>query len=425
MRYLVVVVIAGALAMPCWAQDSGDAPEHGVARISLLKGDVTVRRGDSGELVAAELNAPLVARDHVLTDEDSRAEVQLDWANFVRIASNSEIRMAELADRDFLVQVAAGTVTFRVLRDSNSQVEISTPTVAIRPRLQGTYRVTVRDDASTELTVRSGEVEIFSGQRTDYVRAGQTLIISGDPSNPQRTYRSAIPYDEWDRWNESRDRDLERSDSYKYISRDIYGAEDLHGHGRWVYDSPYGWVWVPTVSASWAPYRVGRWSWVDYYGWTWISGDPWGWAPYHYGRWYHAPRYGWVWYPGEVRVRYYWRPALVAFFGWGSVNVGWVSLAPFEVYRPWYGRGRTVVNNVTVVNNINVINTYRNARFISGRSGVTSIVSNDFGRRRVTVNNYVVGNDRDFSRAGDAGRWLGREPSRENRQFSDRQCLVE
>src|SRR5262245_36442038 len=110
MKYLLTVVLLGAMTAPGWAQDPGDAPDHGVARISLIQGDVTIRRGDSGELVAAELNAPLVALDHVLTDDDSRAEVQLDWANFVRLASNSEVRMAELKDRDFLVQVAAGTV---------------------------------------------------------------------------------------------------------------------------------------------------------------------------------------------------------------------------------------------------------------------------------------------------------------------------
>ena len=419
MKYLMRVVLISVLAVPAWAEDPGDAPDHGVARISLLKGEVTVRRGDSGELVAAEINAPLVARDHVLTDKDAKAEIQLDWGNLVRLSEDSEVRLAELADRNFLIQVATGTVTFRVLKDSNSQVEISTPAVAIRPRMEGTYRILVLDDGSTELTVRSGEVEIFAGERTDYVRTGQTLVVSGDPSDPERIYRAGIPRDEWDRWNESRDRDLERSDSYKYVSRDIYGAEDLTGHGRWVYDSPYGWVWVPTVNAAWAPYRIGRWSWVNYYGWTWISGDPWGWAPYHYGRWYHAPRYGWVWYPGEVHVRYYWRPALVTFFGWG-VNIGWVSLAPREIYRPWYGPGRTLVNHVTVVNNVNLVGTYRNARFISGRSGITSIVSGDFGRRRVTVNNFVVGKDRDFKRVGDAGHWLSREPSRENRQFSDR-----
>jgi hypothetical protein len=271
-----------------------------------------------------------------------------------------------------------------------------------------------------KLLFGSGEAEIFAGGKSDVVHKGQTLVVSGDPENPQLAYSNAIPKDDFDKWNDARDQALDQSDSYKYVSRDIYGAEDLAGYGRWVYDPPYGWVWVPNVAVSWAPYRVGRWTWVDYYGWTWVSGDPWGWAPYHYGRWYHAPRYGWVWYPGEVHVRYYWRPALVGFFGWG-VNVGWVALAPREVYRPWYGAGRTVVTNVTYVNNINVVNTYRNARFVSGRSGVTSIVAGNFSRK-ITINNYVVAKDSDLKRAGNADRWLPHEPSRENRQFSERRA---
>ncbi|MEI9813365.1 MAG: hypothetical protein WDO18_12300 [Acidobacteriota bacterium] len=77
------------MLVPAWAQntDDGDDPDHGVARLSLLSGDVTVRRGDTGEVVAAELNAPLVALDHVLTGSGSRAEVQLDWANMIPVGS--------------------------------------------------------------------------------------------------------------------------------------------------------------------------------------------------------------------------------------------------------------------------------------------------------------------------------------------------
>src|SRR5678816_690390 len=202
MKYSLAVVLLGALVVPGWAQDPGDAPEHGVARISFLQGDVSVRRGDTGEFVAAELNAPLVALDHVVTEVDSRAEIQLDWANFVRLSSESEVRLAELKDRDFLIQVPVGTVTFRVLRDSQAQVEISTPTVAIRPRKQGTYRIMVRDDFSTEVTVRSGEAEIFAGGKSDVVHKGQTLVVSGDPENPQLAYSNAIPKDDFDKWND-------------------------------------------------------------------------------------------------------------------------------------------------------------------------------------------------------------------------------
>src|SRR5262245_20979689 len=178
MRSLMMTVLLGALTVTAWAQDPGDAPEHGVARSSTMSGDVTVRRGESGEDVAAELNAPLVALDHVYTNGGARAEIQFDSANFLRLAPDSEVRLAELADRDFLVQLSAGTLTFRVLAGSDAQPEISTPNISIRPRQQGTYRITVHDDGNTEVTVRSGEAEIYVGGGSDRLRAGQTLLVN-------------------------------------------------------------------------------------------------------------------------------------------------------------------------------------------------------------------------------------------------------
>ena len=44
------------------AQDADDL-KRGVARISLMNGDVSVRRGDSGEWVAGVVNAPLLTGD--------------------------------------------------------------------------------------------------------------------------------------------------------------------------------------------------------------------------------------------------------------------------------------------------------------------------------------------------------------------------
>src|SRR5262245_35644051 len=102
MRHQVLAVfLLGALRVPVLAQDQGDEPDHGVARISLISGDVTVRRGDSGEEIAADLNGPLVTRDHVFTDRGARAEIQLDWANMIRLAPDSEVRMAMLGDRNY------------------------------------------------------------------------------------------------------------------------------------------------------------------------------------------------------------------------------------------------------------------------------------------------------------------------------------
>ena len=154
---LRLLIVASGVVCMAWGQDPPDqeeGPGRGVARISLMNGDVSVRRGDSGEVVAAALNAPLVVEDQLLTGPDSRAEVQFDSANMVRLAPMSEVRFAELENQRYQLQVARGMVTFRVLRDSNAQVEISTPSVSVRPMQQGTYRITVREDGTTEISVR-------------------------------------------------------------------------------------------------------------------------------------------------------------------------------------------------------------------------------------------------------------------------------
>ena len=64
-------------------------PERGVARISITGGEVSVRRGDSGDWVAAVVNAPLMVEDRVSTGTGSRAEVQFDSANLVRIGAHA------------------------------------------------------------------------------------------------------------------------------------------------------------------------------------------------------------------------------------------------------------------------------------------------------------------------------------------------
>jgi hypothetical protein len=420
---------------PAWAQDDGEAPERGVARLSLINGDVSIRRGDSGDLTAAAVNAPLLATDRVLTDGSARAEVQFDAVNMIRLGPMTELRMGELAYRRYETQLASGMIMVRVMRDNDAQFEVGTPSVSVRPVRRGSYRITVFPDGSSEITVRSGEADVFTPRGSEVVRAGKTMRARGAAADPEFQIVDAPPDDDFDRWNTNRDRDLERSISSRYVPSDVYGVQDLDAYGTWVYDAPYGYVWVPRVAPGWAPYRVGRWSYINYYGWSWLSGDPWGWAPYHYGRWYYGVR-GWCWYPGAFGPRYYWSPALVGFFGWGRGfgfnlgfnfgfgNLGWVPLAPFEVYRPWYGRGfgNTIVNNTTIVNNINITNVYRNARiFNNGNSGVTSVAAGDFGRRNVDTGNFVRAGAGDLRSVGELrGGQLPMTPSPESRRFADR-----
>ncbi|MCC6294664.1 MAG: FecR domain-containing protein [Bryobacterales bacterium] len=431
----VTALLAATLSFPLRAQDDAeDDPSRGVARISLINGDVSVRRGDTGEFVSAAINSPVVALDRVVTGVNSRAEIQLDYANYMRLADDAEVRLSQLEYRRYQLQVARGLVTYSVLRDSDAQVEISTPALSVRPLKRGVYRINVRSDGTTEITVRKGEVEIFTPQGSERLKSGRTMLARGTDANPEVQVASAAGKDGWDEWNDHRNSDLDRSqnDSYRYVSRDVYGAEDLYGQGDWIYSAPYGYVWAPRVAAGWAPYRYGRWTWMDWYGWSWVSYDPWGWAPYHYGRWFYSSN-RWCWWPGGMGGRHYWRPGLVAWVGWGGGgigvgfgHVGWIPLAPYERYSPWYGRNyyggfrnrNYIDNSVTIVNNININNTYRNSRV---NNAITGINGSEFGNGR---GRYQAYNSRDLGQASVVRGQVPYAPGRESLRYSDRESRV-
>src|SRR6185312_7279659 len=373
---------------------SGDDPNRGAARISAIQGDVNVKRGDSGEVVAAVLNAPVMAQDQLQTAGGSRSEVQFDGANLVRVAPDTDLGFAVIAQGRYQLQLSSGTIIYRMLRDLRINAEIDTPSISVRPKTPGVYRISVYGDGTTAVTVRQGQAEIYSPKGSQVLQARQTMLVRGPSSDPEFQTEAEIAQDQFDDWSKNRDGTVEQAAASPYVPPEVAGAGDLNAYGTWV-PSTYGTVWAPRVAPGWAPYQYGRWVWEDYYGWTWVDYDPWGWAPFHYGRWFWNGGHGWCWWPGAVGRPHHWRPALVGFFGFGAGgvgvgigfgfgNVGWVALAPHEVWRPWYGRGwygrggynRAVTNNV-FVHNVNIYNSFRNARI---NNGVAYMNANSFGR---------------------------------------------
>jgi hypothetical protein len=345
------------------AQQQQDGPQQqgtdsaaGVARISLIHGAVSTQRGDSGDWAAAVLNTPIVSGDKVSTGDDSRAEVQLDYANILRLSNKSQATVATLTRNQIQVQVAQGIVNYDVFKDTEASAEIDTPNVAIHPaNRDGSFRIEVRPDGDTEIIVRKGEADISTPQGSTHLRQGQDAIIRGTSTDAQYKTSDAPPKDEWDRWNNDRDHTIQSAQSWSHTDRYYTGSEDLDAYGHWGNIPDYGPVWYPSVSVGWTPYRAGRWVYEPYWGWTWVSYEPWGWAPYHYGRWFQNGG-AWAWWPGPVGVGYgypyrpIWAPAYVSFFGFGGGvgfgfgfgSVGWLPLGPCDPFFPWWGgfRGR-------------------------------------------------------------------------------------
>src|SRR5439155_20003124 len=93
-------------------------PEPGVAHISLIHGEVSLQRGDSGDWAATTLNTPLVRGDQIATGEKSRTEVQLDYANVLRLAARSQAKIADLTRTRIQIQLAQGYANFSTFKGS-------------------------------------------------------------------------------------------------------------------------------------------------------------------------------------------------------------------------------------------------------------------------------------------------------------------
>ena len=129
---------------------------------------------------------------------------------------------------------AHGTVTFRVLRASNANIEVDTPSISVRPSKIGIYRISVNDSSETELTVRAGDVEVFTPKGSQWISAGQTMRARGSSADPEFQIDAAIPTDDWDRWSDSRDQVLmQGAAAYQNVPPGEYGVEDMQDNGVW------------------------------------------------------------------------------------------------------------------------------------------------------------------------------------------------
>ena len=336
---------------------SGEGPakvDQGVGRVSMIHGEVSTQRGDSGDWSAAVLNQPVVNGDKVSTGAGGRAEVQLDFANILRLGSNAQATLANFTKRNIQVQVGQGLVNYSVFGESETEPEIDTPNVALHPAHQdGVYRVEVRPDGDTIIIVRKGEAQLATPQGIANIKQGDMATVRGAGADARYKITAAPDRDDWDRWNSDRDRMIHNADAWHHTNKYYVGSEDLDAHGRWENAPDYGQVWVPNEPDDWAPYRDGNWVYEPYYGWTWVGYEPWGWAPYHYGRWMW---YGgaWAWWPGPVWgagfYRPFWAPAYVSFFGFGGGfgfgvgfgwggwgGFGWLPIGPCDRFFPWWG----------------------------------------------------------------------------------------
>jgi hypothetical protein len=374
---------------PPGAQDADDPPGR-AARLSYLSGTVSFQPGGVEDWVPATLNRPITTGDRLWTEPGARAELHLGSAA-LRLNGKTNFAFLNLRDEMTQVQISLGSLSVRLRRLADQEAfEVDTPQVAFSLLRPGEYRIDVNDQGdATIITVLGGEGEATGEGQAFTIHPREQVRITGtgaDGGQPTYDRRNAPPPDSFDLWCEDRDRREDRSQSARYVSRDMPGYADLDEYGGWRQYPEYGAVWIPGgVPPGWAPYHYGHWAWIAPWGWTWVDDAPWGYAPFHYGRWAFIAG-GWGWIPGPIAVRPVYAPALVAWVGGprfsvalsigGGPAVGWFPLGFGEVWVPSYRASPRYFNQVnvsnTVVNNVQVTNVYNNV-YVNKNVNVTNV----------------------------------------------------
>lgn len=332
-----------AILATCSAFVFAQAPGR-VGRISLTQGQVNIG-GEPGEQVdRAVVNWPVTSRNQITTGRDSRTEIRIG-STAVRLDADSALDVTELDDETLRLHLHYGSAIVRVRNvESLRGFELSTPQGIVRMQDVGRMRVDAgRRRDTTVVSVFDGVALIDGGGARLTVRAGKRAEMGSDDIRTGLAVRDG--FDEWAMLRDARD---DRSESVRYVGREMTGYEDLDQYGSWRDDAQYGPLWSPRqVSAGWVPYRDGRWTYLQPWGWTWVDNAPWGYAPFHYGRWVTVSN-RWYWAPGRNVSRAIWSPALVGWVGGDNWHVpfsgtrrptparGWYPLAPRDAYVPTY-----------------------------------------------------------------------------------------
>ncbi|MEJ6001710.1 DUF6600 domain-containing protein [Paucibacter soli] len=375
----LVLALLLSLSLGCaWADPPGR-----VARVSELNGEAWLFDVESKEWLQLGRNHTISEGDRLRTDPGARMALRIGSSS-LWVDERSDIEFSQLDDERIELRVDQGSLALR-LRNAESAAETRLRTREGRFSFEreGFYRVDALDRGSRALSWQ-GRMRFESRDGGD---ARPVWLDANEQAefwwaNGPRAERQRLEVDAFTDWALARSRSDGEAISYRYVSPEMTGAEDLDRYGRWENAPDHGPVWIPVqVAPDWAPYRDGRWVWSRHWGWTWVDDAPWGFAPFHYGRWVHY-RARWCWVPGRYVARPVYAPALVAWVGGGAVSVGisigsrhdyphygWFPLAPREVYRPSYHHSPAYVQRlnpeadpVTVLNPNGSVNkpVYRN-----------------------------------------------------------------
>jgi hypothetical protein len=239
--------------------------------VNYIEGSVSV---DGAALSASEAGQTALQQNQTLSTGNGKAEVLMSPGIFVRVGSNSEIRMISPTLIDPRIEVVHGSAMVEVdnkVKEANVSVLERDATASVLK--EGLYRF---DADQGSISVFDGKLQVSQDNQSKEIGRGKQIVLANDPKlSPVSFDRKAK--DELYAWSDVRSR---------------YLADANASSAQYVY-------------AGLGPYRGDGWYWNPYFTtWSWLPGNglfysPFGYPFYSLG---YMPYYG-GWYGGRSFYR--------------------------------------------------------------------------------------------------------------------------
>ena len=248
---LLAIALIVLIPLGLKAQDEGFYP-YSFARLNYVNGSVYIQRTADLGFEKGEINLALVQGDKIGT-EIGQAEIHFGRRNYLRLDNNTKVEFAVLpteGEERIKIHLTDGSVYFRVSQLAlDKGIEIHTPDASFYVLEEGLYRFDVKPEGETQVFVREGSLEAAAEDGSVLVRDEETLTAADGRllGDPEYGYARGDAFDDW---NGGRDAQLSERSERQYLPSEMGEyEEELDQNGHWVYERPYGNVWVPNVSS--------------------------------------------------------------------------------------------------------------------------------------------------------------------------------
>ncbi|MDD5630052.1 MAG: FecR domain-containing protein [Elusimicrobia bacterium] len=159
------------------------------ARLTEVKGEVTVFTAEEPEGVPGSEDMPLVAGDRVKTAADSSAEVAFSGEHCVVLRSGSELSVTSVKRSDCVLTLALGSLLAKIQTLAGGGFQVQTPAAVASVRgtefavevdaaePDQTY-VGVFDEGKVAVSGRTGQPELLKSNQETTVRRGQRPLAA-------------------------------------------------------------------------------------------------------------------------------------------------------------------------------------------------------------------------------------------------------